>query len=194
MLYNDVNKIASRRILFISVWKLKKVDVFLTWGGGDTHNGILLSPGVVLRITLIPDGRTILSWISNMQDVLKIRRILWTLTAHKGQGTSSAVRSPLFLMDNLALQVRWILNETVKYGHEFCGIQTRVWLLWKGPEASVRVNYRPILLSETAPHIKKPTTIRQKTKIWSWSPDGSLIQWLTGGLTVGHKFNLNLSS
>jgi hypothetical protein len=29
-------------------------------------------------------------------------------------------------------------NETVKYGHEFCGTWTREQLLWLGPEAIVQ--------------------------------------------------------
>jgi hypothetical protein len=40
------------------------------------------------------------------------------------------------------------LNETVKYGSEFCGTATQEPLLWQGPEAIVQVNYRPILSSE----------------------------------------------
>jgi hypothetical protein len=30
---------------------------------------------------------------------------------------------------DLALQVGWVSNETVKYGHEFCGTLTQEWLL-----------------------------------------------------------------
>jgi hypothetical protein len=41
------------------------------------------------------------------------------------------------------------------------------------PKAIVRVNYRPILSSKRVPHIKKPSIVRQKTKLWSWAPDGS---------------------
>jgi hypothetical protein len=49
------------------------------------------------------------------------------------------------------------------------GIWTRERLLLLGPESITRVNYKPILSSEMAPHIKKPATVKQKTKIWSWS-------------------------
>jgi hypothetical protein len=35
-------------------------------------------------------------------------------------------------------------------------------LLWQGPEATARVNYRPILSSERVPSIKKPAIVRQK--------------------------------
>jgi hypothetical protein len=62
MLYNNVNRIALRITVFTGVW-------------GDTME-FLLSPGVVLRLTLILDGRAILSWILNKQGVLRIRRVL----------------------------------------------------------------------------------------------------------------------
>jgi hypothetical protein len=42
----------------------------------------------------------------------------------------------------------------------------------EGPEVIVQVNYKPILSSERAPHIKKLAIVRQETKIWSWAPDG----------------------
>jgi hypothetical protein len=88
---------------------------------------------------------------------------------------------------DLALQVGGVSDETVKYGHEFCGTWTQEWLLWQGLEAIVQVNYRPVLSSERVPHIKKPAIVRQKTKIWSWAPDGSPTPRQTGRLTVGHK-------
>jgi hypothetical protein len=84
-------------------------------------------------------------------------------------------------------------NETVKYGREFWGTSTQVWLLCKGPEAIVRVNYRPVLSSERVPNIKKSATVRQKTKIWSWTPDGTPTPRQTGRLTVGRKFNFNFN-
>jgi hypothetical protein len=87
---------------------------------------------------------------------------------------------------DLALQVGGVSNETVKYGHEFCGTSTQESLLWQGPEAIVQVNYRTILLSERVPHFKKPAIVRKK-KIWSWAPDGSLTPRQTGQLTVSHK-------
>jgi hypothetical protein len=68
---------------------------------------------------------------------------------------------------NLAIQVGRFSNETVKYGHEFCGTWTGKWLLCQGPEAIVWVNYRPVLSSNRESHIKKPAIVRQKTKIWS---------------------------
>jgi hypothetical protein len=88
---------------------------------------------------------------------------------------------------NLALHVERVSYEIVKYGREFCGTWTREWLLWQGPEAIVPVNYRLVLSSERAPHIKKPAIVRQKTKIWLWTPDGSPTPRHTGRLTVGHK-------
>jgi hypothetical protein len=80
-----------------------------------------------------------------------------------------------------------VSNEIVKYGREFCRTWTREWLLWQGPEAIVRLNYRPILSSERASHVKKPAIVRQKTKIWSWALDGSLTTGQAGRLTVGRN-------
>jgi hypothetical protein len=88
---------------------------------------------------------------------------------------------------DLPLQVGGVSNETVKYGSEFCGTSTQESLLWQGPEEIVQVNYRPILKSERVPHIKKPASAGQKTKIWSWAPAGSPSPRQTGGLTVGRK-------
>jgi hypothetical protein len=56
-----------------------------------------------------------------------------------------------------------------------------------GPRSNCTVNYRSILPSERAPQIKKPSIVRQKTKIWSWAPDGSVTPRQTGRLTVGRK-------
>jgi hypothetical protein len=67
----------------------------------------------------------------------------------------------------------------------FCGTCAPEWLLWQGPKAIVRVNYRPILSSERAPHSKKPTIVKKKKKIWSWAPDGSPTPKQTGRLFVG---------
>jgi hypothetical protein len=55
------------------------------------------------------------------------------------------------------------------------------------PRRNCRVNYRQVLSSERVPHIKKLAIIRQKTKIWSWAPDGSPTPRQTGRLTVGRK-------
>jgi hypothetical protein len=79
-------------------------------------------------------------------------------------------------------------------GSEFCWTWTREWLLWQGPEAIVRVNYRPILSSERVPSIKNSAIVRQKRKIWSWAPDSSPTPRQTGWLTVGRKLNFNFSS
>jgi hypothetical protein len=54
-----------------------------------------------------------------------------------------------------------------------CGTWTPEWLLWQGPEVIVRVNYKPILSSERAPHSKKPAIDKQKTKIWPRASNGS---------------------
>jgi hypothetical protein len=67
----------------------------------------------------------------------------------------------------LAFHIGGISNETVEYGHEFCGIRTLDLLLWQGPEAIVQVNYRPVFSSESVLNINKPAIIRiirQKTK------------------------------
>jgi hypothetical protein len=50
-------------------------------------------------------------------------------------------------------------SETVKYGHESHGTRTRKWLLWRGPAA--KVNDRPVLSSERAPHTNKPAAVWQ---------------------------------
>jgi hypothetical protein len=52
-----------------------------------------------------------------------------------------------------------IKSETVKYDHEFYGTRTRKRLRRRGPAAIV--NDRTVLLSERAPQINKPATVRQ---------------------------------
>jgi hypothetical protein len=85
---------------------------------------------------------------------------------------------------DLVLQVEGVSKTgTIEYGLESTGTQTREGLRWRGPTATV--NYRPVLSSEKAPHFKKPSTVRQKTKIWSWAPDGSPTPRYTRRLTVG---------
>jgi hypothetical protein len=79
--------------------------------------------------------------------------------------------------------------EPVKYGHESHGTQTRKWLRSRGPHATV--NDRPVLLSERAPHINKPTTV-WLIKIWSQAPDGCFIPRQTGRLAVGRNIRLRL--
>jgi hypothetical protein len=56
-------------------------------------------------------------------------------------------------------------SETVKYGRESYGTQTRERLRWRGPAAIV--NDRRVLSSERAPHMTKPVTVVTVTKIWS---------------------------
>jgi hypothetical protein len=56
------------------------------------------------------------------------------------------------------------LCETITYDNEFCGTCTREWLLWQGPEAIVRENYRPILSSEKAPHSRNSQLSNRKQK------------------------------
>jgi hypothetical protein len=97
----------------------------------------------------------------------------------------------LFLEDkygDLAFQVEWVSNETVKYGFEFCGTSIQEWLLWQGAKAIARVNYRPILSSERVPQIKKSAIVRQKTKFWSPTPRQ------TGRPTVGRKLTSTSAS
>jgi hypothetical protein len=64
------------------------------------------------------------------------------------------------------------------------------------PEAIVQVNYRPILSSERALHIKKPAIGREiKLKLVRgprWAPDTKTDK--TGRLTVGHKLNKTSTS
>jgi hypothetical protein len=72
---------------------------------------------------------------------------------------------------------RGLKPETVKYGRESQGTQTRERLPWQGPAAYTKD--RPVLSSERAPHKSKPVTVK-----WSWAPDGArhqdlLTDWLT---------------
>jgi hypothetical protein len=50
-------------------------------------------------------------------------------------------------------------SETVKYGHESQETRTRKWLRCRGPAAVL--NDKPVLSSETSPHINKPATVWQ---------------------------------
>jgi hypothetical protein len=52
------------------------------------------------------------------------------------------------------------------------------------PRSNCTVNYRPILLSGRAPHIKKHSVGRQRKKIWSCARDRSPTPRLTGRLIV----------
>jgi hypothetical protein len=58
----------------------------------------------------------------------------------------------------------------------------------------VQINYTPVLSSGKAPHSKKPAIVKQKTKIWSWAPDGSPTPRQTGRLTVGRKLTSTSTS
>jgi hypothetical protein len=66
-----------------------------------------------------------------------------------------------YIFRDLALWVAGVSNETVKYGHEFCGTWTQRVTALARPRSNCTVNYRPVLSSERAHHIKKPTTVRQ---------------------------------
>jgi hypothetical protein len=50
-------------------------------------------------------------------------------------------------------------SETVKYGHEHQGAQTRESLRWQGIAAYTKD--RPVLSSEMAPHKNKTITVKQ---------------------------------
>jgi hypothetical protein len=52
-----------------------------------------------------------------------------------------------------------VLDETVKYGREFCGTSTQERLLLQRPEAIVQVNYRLVLSSERALQNNKAATV-----------------------------------
>jgi hypothetical protein len=72
-------------------------------------------------------------------------------------------------------------------------------VLWQGPEAIALVNYRPILSSERAPHIKKPATVRQERNLVmrsTWGPD-TKTDWPTyrrSQLNVNFNFNFYSST
>jgi hypothetical protein len=68
--------------------------------------------------------------------------------------------------------------------------RTREWLRWRGP--AVIINGRPVLSSESAPNINKPTTV-WLIEIWSWAPDGCLTPRQTGRLAVGRNITLTLT-
>jgi hypothetical protein len=75
-------------------------------------------------------------------------------------------------------------SHKMDYGRNManCGLGTEA-----RPRSNCTVNYRPVLSSERVPHIKKPAIVRQKTRIWSWAPDGTPTPRQTGRLTVGRK-------
>jgi hypothetical protein len=65
---------------------------------------------------------------------------------------------------DLALQVGGVSRiETIKYGFESRGTQTRAGLRWRG--AAATLNYRAILTSERAPYRKKNKAIVTKEMI-----------------------------
>jgi hypothetical protein len=55
-----------------------------------------------------------------------------------------------------------VSNETVRYGLESCGTWIQEWQCWHCPVAILWVNYRPVLSSERAPHMKKQVHVRLK--------------------------------
>jgi hypothetical protein len=74
-----------------------------------------------------------------------------------------------------------VSNETVKYGLSSAGLGPQSDCSGKVPEAIVWVS------SERAPHVNKPAIVKQKTKTWSWAPDGSPAPRQTGRLTFYPK-------
>jgi predicted alpha/beta hydrolase len=50
-------------------------------------------------------------------------------------------------------------SETVKYGREYQGTQTREWLRWQRPAAYTKD--RPVLSSQREPHENKTVTVNQ---------------------------------
>jgi hypothetical protein len=65
----------------------------------------------------------------------------------------------------------------VKYCREFCRARTRERLLWQGPEAIVRVNYRFILSSEWLPQLKEPEIVKRENNMVMgsrWEPDTTI--------------------
>jgi hypothetical protein len=81
-------------------------------------------------------------------------------------------------------------SETVKYGHESYGTQTRNDCTGEGQQEFVKD--RPGLSSERVPQIKKPATVRNNEDMVV-SPDGCFIPRQTGQLTVGHNLRLKNS-
>jgi hypothetical protein len=74
-------------------------------------------------------------------------------------------------------------SETVKYGRKSHRTQTQEWLHWPGPAAIV--NDRPILSSETAPHINKFATDSNKNLIVS--PKWVLCEYSTTNWLTVHR-------
>jgi hypothetical protein len=83
-------------------------------------------------------------------------------------------------------------SETVKYGRQFQGTQTRERLRWQGPAPCT--NDRPVLSSEGVPHKKQDRNCQTVINIWSWVVDGVRHQdWLTDWLTVWLSVSRNVT-
>jgi hypothetical protein len=92
-------------------------------------------------------------------------------------------------------------SETVKYGRESQGTQTRERLCWQGSAAYTKD--RPVFSSERAPNKKQNRNCQAVINIWSCTPAGArnqdlLTDWLTDWLTVSRNvtslLRLDLSS
>jgi hypothetical protein len=62
-------------------------------------------------------------------------------------------------------------SETVKYGLEYQGTQTRERLRWQGPVAYTKE--RPVLSPERAPDKKQDRNCQTVINIWPWTPTGA---------------------
>jgi hypothetical protein len=60
-------------------------------------------------------------------------------------------------------------SETVKYGRESHGTQTRKWLRWQGSAAIV--NYRPVLSSDIALHVFVTSTFQIRVYVFLKQPN-----------------------
>jgi hypothetical protein len=80
-------------------------------------------------------------------------------------------------ISTVILRVIWgdengsLKSETVKYGRESQGTQTRERLRWQGPAAYTKD--RPVLSSESSPHKIQDHDCQTVINIWSWAPDGA---------------------
>jgi hypothetical protein len=82
-------------------------------------------------------------------------------------------------------------SETVKYGRESQGTQTRERLRWQGPAAYTKE--RPVLSSERAPQKNKTVTVKQQ-QISGHEPKMGLAPKLTDWLTVSRNVTFTLTS
>jgi hypothetical protein len=87
-----------------------------------------------------------------------------------------------------------VSNESNIWSRVLRDLDPRVTALAR-PRSNCTINYRPVPLSERAPHSKNPATVKTvKNKIWSWALDGYPPLRQTGQLTVGQQHNFNLKS